>query len=298
MKRTITGLLTLVVLLLLAQVFWPVPRISPFVDGQVDVIAHQGGNLEWPDATGLAYDEAVEAGADVLEMDVHLTLDGQVVVMHDERVDRTTDGQGAISDMTLAHLRTLDAAHWWPYHRNDDVRKAEVPADAVFPFRGQGEQILTLDEMFQAYPHHRFVVELKTESELLRHAVLNLIDRYDRWDSVLLASFYQNTLQAIRSEAPQAQTYGAEAEIRLFYVLHRLYLERLFPYDIDAFAIPMRSGGFDLTTPRFVQAARNAGILLHYWTINDEGDMQTLMALGVDGIITDRPARMIELQRP
>lgn len=298
MKKTISGILTLLLLLFLTQVFWPVPSVSPFVDGQVDVIAHQGGNLEWPDATGLAYDEAVEVGADVLEMDVHLTLDGQVVVMHDARVDRTTNGQGAISDMTLSHLRTLDVAHWWPYHRNDDVSKADVPDGTVFPFRGQGEQILTLEDMFKAYPHHRFVVELKTDNDRLRQSVLALIDRYDRWDSVLLASFYQDTLQAIRRESPQAQTYAAEAEIRLFYVLHRLYLERLFPYDIDAFAIPLRSGGFDLSTPRFVQAARNTGILLHYWTINDDDDMRRLMNLGVDGIMTDRPARMIELQRP
>ena len=298
MKKTLGGLLFIGVGLMLTQVFWPVPTLSPFVAGQVDVIAHQGGNLEWPDSTRLAYDEAVEAGTDVLEMDVHLTLDGHVVVMHDERVDRTTNGQGAIRNMTLAHLKTLDAAYWWPYHDLDDVSKTAVPEDAVFPFRGQGEQIMTLAEMFEAYPNHRFVVELKSDRQTLRAAVLALLDRYDRWDSVLLASFYQETLQAVRREAPQAQTYGAEAEIRLFYVLHRLYLERLFPYDIDAFAIPMHSGGFDLSTPRFVQAARNAGILLHYWTINDDEDMQALTGLGVDGIITDRPSRLIDLQRP
>lgn len=298
MKKSLQVLLLLVVGILGAQLFWPVPEVPAFARGQVEVIAHQGGNLEWPDATRLAYDEAVETGVDVLEMDAHLTLDGHVVIMHDARVDRTTDRTGEIREMTLANLKSLDVAYWWPYHSNDDIDKQSVPEDAVFPFRGHGERIMTLAEMFERYPEHRMVIELKDNSDDLRQAVLDLMTQYDRWDSVLLASFYQETLQVVRKQAPQAQTYGAESEIRLFYVLHWLHLERLFPYDIDAFAVPMTSGGFDLATPRFVQAANNAGILLHYWTINDEADMDHLLALGVHGIMTDKPSVLIARQRP
>jgi glycerophosphoryl diester phosphodiesterase len=274
------------------------PAETPmFAVEQVDVIAHQGGNLERPDATFVAFDHAVNVQASVLEMDVHLSLDGQLIVLHDANVDRTTNGFGSVRDMTLAELQKLDAAYWWPYHSNDDVEKQNVPAGLDFPYRDQGLKVVTLESMFQRYPDFRFVIELKDNSPELRAALLKMIDKYDRWHRVLIASFYQDTLEAIRKQEPRAQTYGAKAEIRLFYVLHRLRLERFFPYDIDAFAIPMTSGGFDLTTPEFVASAKRAGILLHYWTINETDDMQKLLRLGVDGIMTDRPELLRGVQR-
>lgn len=296
LKTLIRLILLLLATVVIAHLFISPAQYAPFVRGQVDVIAHQGGNLEWPDATFLAYEEANRRGVDVLEMDVHLSKDGHLMVMHDERVDRTTNGSGAIRELTLPELEALDAAYWWSYHANDDVAKLHVPADMEFPYRGMGLKIPTLREMFERYPNHRFVIELKDNTADLRAALLDLIGEYDRWDRTLIASFYKETLQAVRKEAPNAQTYGAEDEIRLFYILHLAHLERFYPYDIDAFAIPMTSGGFDLTTPRFIQAARNHGLLLHYWTINDDADMQKLLDLGVDGIMTDRPKRLIELR--
>jgi glycerophosphoryl diester phosphodiesterase len=289
----------LLVMMAYAGLFLLLPPVAPtlFASDQVDVIAHQGGNLENPDATFAAYDHAVSVHASVLEMDVHLSLDGQLVVLHDAKVDRTTNGQGDVRSMTLSEIQQLDAGYWWPYHSNDDLEKQNVPKDANFPFRGQGLNIVALEAMFERYPSHRFVIELKDNTPELRSALLNMIAKYDRWNRVLIASFYQDTLETIREQEPRAQTYGAEAEIRLFYVLHRLRLERLFPYDIDAFAIPMSSGGFDLTTPHFVASAKRAGILLHYWTINEADDMEKLLRLGVDGIMTDRPALLKEVQQ-
>lgn len=270
----------------------PVPK---FTFGQIDNIAHQGGNLEQPDATFVAFDAASELNVDVLEMDVHLSKDGHLIVMHDRRVDRTTDGEGAIQDLTLAEIQQLDAAYWWPYHTNKDVEKHKVPDDMTFPYRGKGLSIPTLNEMFQRYPHHRFVIELKDDTEELRSALLEMIGQYNRWDHVLIASFYASTLQEVRKIAPRAQTYAAGGEIRLFYILHMLHLEKLFPYDIDAFAIPMTSGGLNLATKRFVEAAHNAGMLVHYWTINDEDDMTALMEIGADGLMTDYPSVLQKL---
>jgi glycerophosphoryl diester phosphodiesterase len=276
--------------------FVPSPTLATFARGQVDNIAHQGGNLEYPDATVLAYDAALLSEVDVLEMDVHLSKDGHLIVMHDEMLDRTTNGKGAIRNKTLAELKALDAAYWWPYHDNDDVEKKLVPENQSFPYRGTGVTIPSLDEMFQRYPHHRFVIELKDNSDELRDSLIAKIDQYERWDSTLVASFYQQTLQRLRTQEPRAQTYAAESEIQLFYVLHLLRLEKLYPYSIDAFAVPMSSGKINLATPRFIQAAHNAGILVHYWTINTEANMERLMALGADGIMTDRPRLFYQLQ--
>src|SRR5215208_3873072 len=102
------------------------------------VIAHQGGDGIWPGDTMYAFEKAVEIGADVLEMDAHITKDRQIVLMHDEEVDRTTDGTGLIEDLTLAELKELDAAYRWS---NDD--------DKTFPYRGKGIQVPALEELFE-----------------------------------------------------------------------------------------------------------------------------------------------------
>ena len=274
-------------LLLLAL---PSPSVPEFSYGQLDNIAHQGGNLEYPDATFVAFDAAVKLNVDVLEMDVHLSKDGHLMVIHDKRIDRTTNGVGAIRELTLAQIQQFDAAYWWPYHSNQDVEKHNVPDAMTFPFRGKGVTIPTLNEMFQRYPDHRFVIELKDDTEELRSALLDMIDQYDRWRHVLIASFYQPTLQQVRKIEPRAQTYAAGSEIRLFYILHKLHLEKLFPYDIDALAVPMTSGGLNLATQQFVDAAHNAGMLVHYWTINNADDMTALMEMGADGLMTDYPS--------
>src|SRR5512147_1024722 len=126
-----------VVLRLLAQ---PAPASAYYTNphSKVLVIAHQGGDGIFPGDTLYAYEHAVALGADVLEMDAHITKDGEIVLMHDEKVDRTTDGTGLIEDLTLAELKKLDAAYKWS---NDNGK--------TFPFRGQGIQVPTLRELFE-----------------------------------------------------------------------------------------------------------------------------------------------------
>src|SRR5512139_2954475 len=114
------------------------------------LIAHQGGDGIRPGDTMVAFEHAVQIGADVLEMDAHMTRDGKIVLMHDERVDRTTDGTGLIEDLTLAELKQLDAAYQWS---NDDGR--------TFPYRGQGIQVPTLRELFEKFPEMRYVIVIK-----------------------------------------------------------------------------------------------------------------------------------------
>ena len=117
------------------------------------VIAHQGGEWLRPSNTLVAFDHAVELGVDVLEMDIHQTQDGVIVLMHDATVDRTTDGSGAIKEMSFAEIRELDAGYYWT---DDD--------GATYPYRGQGIQVPTLEELFQRYPDMRMNIEIKQET--------------------------------------------------------------------------------------------------------------------------------------
>ena len=114
------------------------------------VIAHQGGNEVWPGETIYAFEQAVELGVDILEMDAHITADGVLVLLHDESVDRTTNGKGLVEEMTLDELKQLDAAYQWSM---DD--------GASYPYRGQGLVIATLEEVFQTFPKYPVNIEIK-----------------------------------------------------------------------------------------------------------------------------------------
>src|SRR6185503_18000015 len=135
------------------------------------VIAHQGGDGVWPGDTMYAFEKAVAIGADVIEMDAHITKDNQIVLMHDEKVDRTTNGEGLIEDLTVAELKQLDAAYQWS---ND--------GDKTFPFRGQGIQVSTLEELFQKFPQMRYVIEIKLTENPIDKPLCDLIRKRNMQD--------------------------------------------------------------------------------------------------------------------
>ncbi|MBK8900035.1 MAG: glycerophosphodiester phosphodiesterase [Anaerolineaceae bacterium] len=287
----IVGLL-LVVYGTLAWRAQPVP-VHPFFTQQdgVMVIAHQGGEWLRPTNTLLAFDHAVELGVDVLEMDIHQTKDGAIVLMHDATVDRTTDGSGAIKEMTLDEVRALDAGYYWT---DDD--------GATYPYRGQGIQVPTLEEMFQRYPDMRMNIEIKQETPGMVRPFCQLIHTYNMQDKVLVATFHKATVEEFRAECPDVITSMVEPEIQLFFGLNAAYLGALFQAPGTAFQVPTTSslpliGEVDVITERFVRVAHSHNIQVHAWTINDTAEMERLIALGVDGIITDRPDLLLEVVR-
>ena len=159
------------------------------------VIAHQGGDGIWPGDTLYAFEKAVEVGADVLEMDAHITQDGKIVLMHDEEVDRTTDGTGLIEDMTLDELKHLDAAYQWS---NDGGK--------TFPYRGQGIEVPTLDELFQKFPQIRYVIEIKLTQNPIDQLLCALIREHEMQDKVMVASFHDEAMQNFRATCPEVAT--------------------------------------------------------------------------------------------
>ncbi|NJN52180.1 MAG: hypothetical protein HC809_10820 [Gammaproteobacteria bacterium] len=127
----------------------PIPNAVYFADPAPVVIAHQGGDGLRPGNTLLAFRNAWELGADVLEMDVHATADGNVVVIHDDSLERTTDRSGRVKETTLSDVQQADAGYWWPTR------------SAPFPYRAQGLQVPTLAEVLAEFPGARFNIEIK-----------------------------------------------------------------------------------------------------------------------------------------
>lgn len=248
------------------------------------VIAHQGGDGVWPGETMLAYQNAVDLGVDVLEMDIHITKDGELILMHDETVDRTTDGTGEIESMTLTDLKKLDAAYDW----SPDEGK-------TFPYRGQGIQVATLEEIFQAFPEMRMTIEIKKTNSSMAKPFCDLIREYNMQDKVLVASFHDERLKEFRAECPEVATSSAKNETTVFVLLTKAFLGGFYSPIFYSLQVPEESGGITVMTPAFVRAAHARNLAVEPWTINDEETMRKFIEWGVDGIITDRPDILMEV---
>lgn len=285
--RIVLGvLLSLVIVLVILSLLARPRPAHPFFANKPDVlvIAHQGGEGLRPSNTMVAYQHAVELGVDVLEMDMHSTADGVLVLSHDDTVDRLTDGAGLIKEMTWAELQALDAGYRW----SDDEGQ-------TFPYRGQGITIPSLEEVFEAFPGVPLNVEIKQQEPPIVEPFCALIRQYGREEQVLVASFHPETMEAFRQACPEVATSGTEKEIRPFYILNRLGISAIYTPPAEAFQAPEYSGNLHVVTDGFVRGVHRRNVEVHVWTVNEIADMERLLALGVDGLITDRPNRLLEL---
>ena len=248
------------------------------------VIAHQGGDGVWPGETMLAFQKAAALGADVLEMDIHITADGALILMHDETVDRTTDGTGQIEAMTLDELKKFDAAYDWSPDKG-----------VTFPYRGQGLQVATLEEVFAAFPDMRMVIEIKKTNASMTKPFCGMIREYDMQEKILVASFHDDRLEEFRAECPEVATSSAKNETRNFVLLTKAFLGGFYSPKFHSLQVPEESGGITVMTEGFVRAAHKRNLAVEPWTINDEETMRRFITWGVDGIITDRPDILLEV---
>ena len=238
--------------------------------------AHRGGAGLRPENTLAAFEHGLAAGADGLELDVRLTRDGVVIVHHDAHVERTTDGRGDVAELTLDDLQALDAGYRF------------AAADGSFPYRGRGVRIPTLREVLGRCPEAALIVELKTGSERLAHAVLDELHAAGALPRAAVGAFSTAGLRSIRRREPRLRTGAAREETR--WALYRTWVR--WPHGTRPYAefqVPERSGRTRIVTPAFVAHAHRAGLLVKVWTVNERADMDRLLAWGVDAIISDYP---------
>lgn len=292
-KRILPTLAILILVLIGVYAFFalrsqPIPEHPFFEHDGILVMAHQGGDGLRPGNTLAAFRHAAELGADVLEMDIHSTSDGVLVVIHDDTVDRTTDGSGRVQDFTFVQLQELDAGYHWP-------TLSEGQDSEGHPYRGQGIAIPALEEVFQEFPDYRMNIEIKQREPSIVQALCDLIAEYDMQEQVLVASFHPETITEFREACPEIPTSGVEPEIRLFFGLNTVGLYALYQPTAYAFQVPEYSGGLHVVTENFVRGAQAHNVQVHPWTLNTREDMQRMIDLGVDGIITDYPDVLLEL---
>jgi glycerophosphoryl diester phosphodiesterase len=266
---------------------------NPWLDRRILNWAHQGGAKEGPSSTLFAMRQAVAAGADALELDVHLSKDSVLMVCHDATVDRTTDGKGAIADLTLDELRRLDNAYWWTPgtvvdHDNPDpdayVHRGKATDDPEF-------RIATLDEVLQAFPDTYLNFDIKQTAPAVvayEQPLAEALLRAGRVGDTIVASFNDAATDTFRGFAPEIHTsIGTNGTAAFFQAVRAGETPPETP--CVALQVPRTFGDIVVVDEAFVAAAHAHGLAVHVWTIDDEQEMADLIALGVDGIMTDRP---------
>ena len=286
-SRTLLTVLLLAVVLIIVFALLANPRpLHPYFDeklvedSDVWVLAHQGGDGLAPSNTLLAFERSVTMGADVLELDLHTSSDGELVVIHDDTLDRTTSGAGPVNALTLAEIKALDAGYHWSPERLGES----------FPYRDRGITVPTLKEVFEAFPDTRINLEIKQTDPSIVNQSCALIREYGRETSVLMSAFYDDALAEFRRICPEVATSAGPNEVRLAYILHRLYLSRLYTPQADAFQIPQYQGALHLAKQRFIGELARKNVRVQVWTINETADMERLLDAGVQGL-NDRQTR-------
>lgn len=240
------------------------------------VIAHRGGLEFEPENSLEAFRSAVALGVDFLETDVHVTADGVLVAFHDEELDRVTDSSGRI---------------------------AELPYRAVAEARlDRGRSIPTLEALVEEFPDVRLNIDVKSDEAVVPFA--EAVRRYGIMDRIGVGAFSDRRIRRLRSLlGPRLSTIASPRETSALLAAARMVrtqgtsepqrapATRAF----DAVQVPVQQGPVPIVNRRFVNYLHDQGLLIHVWTINEVDEMERLLDLGVDGIITDRPRRLQEV---
>ena len=234
-----------------------------FASSRPLVFAHRGGITLGPENTLPTFDAGMKAGADGLELDVHLSADGVVVVHHDTTLERTTRGAGPVAARTAAELSRL-----------------AVP---------------TLREVLHRYPDTRIIVEMKVDSTEMGQAVAREVREADAVDRVCAAGYGARAIVAARRALPEMATSACQEEVRR--ALHRTWMcWPLKRCEWQGYQIPECAGWLRVVSPRFVRYAHLAGLRVQVWTVDEEPDMLRLLSWGVDALISNRPEQAVAVR--
>jgi glycerophosphoryl diester phosphodiesterase len=243
------------------------------------LFAHRGGAALAPENTIAAFQNSLACGADVLELDVHLSRDGELVVIHDPTVDRTTGGTGLVATMTEAELHRLDAG----YRYTPD-------GGQTFPFRARGITIPTLREVLSTFATTRLNVDLKENRPETPSALWTLVQEFEAEDRVLAHSRHLNVLARFRDFSQgRVATAASSAEVFTFMLAAISRTTRWLHPAYDVLEVPETWRAVRIVSPGTVAHAHRLGLPVHVWTIDEREAMDRLLTWGVDGIMTDRP---------
>lgn len=272
----------------------------PWLERRVLAYAHQGGANEAPSSTMYAVEKAVQVGAPAIELDVHATADRKIVVCHDPTLERTTNASGKICHRTLAELQQLDNAYW--FLPGEDAQPGRP--EESYPLRGRapGDHrfgIATLEEILRDFPGTILNLDIKRtapEVEPYEELLADLLREYEHTEDVIVASFDDTATDAFSRYAPEIPTSAGTTATAEFF--HGVHAGTPAPESVTrhvALQVPATYGEITVVDDVFVAGAHAAGLAVHVWTINERDEMEGLLDLGVDGIISDVPSVLVKV---
>lgn len=247
------------------------------------VLAHRGGSHLAPEHTMIAFEKALDLGVDGFEVDIRLTKDEEIVVLHDDTIERTSDGVGFVKDFTLDELKEFNFGYQF-----EDL-------DGQFPYREKKAEIVTLRELFEKFPNTYINIDIKDgpdtyEGSLMPSKLWRLIEEYNAENRIVVTSFYSEQVDRFNLYAQNRVALGAgEADVRKAFTAFTSQFGHLYHPRVDVFQIPTKSGVISLDSSKFITFLSKLNIPVHYWTINDTEAMRRLIENGAQGIVTDRP---------
>lgn len=245
--------------------------------------AHRGASAELPENTLPAFERAIELGVDALEMDVQVTRDDQLIVVHDEDCARMTGAQMRWADLDLADAQALDAG--WGFVAEDGTR----------PFAGHGIRVPSFIEVLDAFPDTLLNVDLKGERAV--GLMLDVLRDKRAEDRVTLASFQLRTVVEVRRRGFGGATSLSRGEVASLVSLPAL-LWRQLPFTGTAAQVPTHSGPLRFDRAPFIAKCHSLGLRVDFWTIDDPDEAVRLLALGADGIMTNDPGKLRAVFHP
>ena len=262
--------------------------IHPYLSNNPNVlnIAHRGGLGLSPENTIVSFQRAIKEGADILELDIRSTSDSILVLLHDETVDRTTNGKGRISELTLKEAKTLNAGYRWT--ENDSLS---------FPFRTLNIKIPTFNEFLTNFKDYKLNIEIKQHDNFIAKKLCESIKENQIQANVVIGSFNDEVLDEFRFHCPDVATSPGRDEIRTFYGFSYVYLDKFYSPKSDIYQLPEFFRTTHVLTERFVNAAKQKNIPIFVWTVNDPDEMRRFIEMGLNGIITDYPDRLSKVLR-
>lgn len=247
------------------------------------ILAHRGGSHLAPEHTLLAFDKALELGVDGFEVDIRLTKDEEIIVFHDDTIDRTSDGSGFVKDFTFDELKQFN----FGYHFED--------LDGNTPYTDEKVEIVTLRELLEHYPNTYINIDIKDgpdtyEGSLMPSKLWRVIEEYKAENRVVVTSFFSEQVDRFNLYAQNRVALGAgETDVRKAFTAYTSQFGHFYHPKVDVFQIPVKSGVISLDSPKFISFLTNLNIPVHYWVINDADTIRLLIQNGAHGIITDRP---------
>ena len=250
-------------------------------------IAHQGGNKEYPDQSMLAFDNSVSLAIQILELDIHRTVDSVLVIHHDASIHRLTNKTGMIKEMTWDELQDADGAYNWTINGED------------YPYRGKGVHIISLAQLIEKYPDKVYDIEIKQIDPPIESDLCNMLRKYDlATDQVIVASFYDDIINRFHDVCPEVAISLSVNKGTKLYILSRVGLERLLPINSVIAQLPLQFpspiGELSLDK-RYINAFSKGDRQVWVWTVDDSSKMKEVLDMGVHGILTDRPEVLMSI---